>query len=48
MSSVLVYALHKDGAINQTSLGAIAEGSRIAGELGGSCDVVVVGGDAFL
>ena len=45
MSSVLVYALHKDGAINKNSLGAIAEGSRVAGELGGQCDVVVVGGD---
>ncbi len=45
MSSVLVYALHKDGAINKNSLGAIAEGSRVASELGGSCDVVVVGGD---
>ncbi|MEI6448096.1 MAG: electron transfer flavoprotein subunit alpha/FixB family protein [Actinomycetes bacterium] len=44
MSSVLVYALHKDGAINKNSLGAISEGARVAGELGGQCDVVVVGG----
>ncbi|MCX6387761.1 MAG: electron transfer flavoprotein subunit alpha/FixB family protein [Solirubrobacterales bacterium] len=45
MSSVLVYALHKDGVINKNSLGAISEGSRVAGELGGQVDVVVVGGD---
>lgn len=44
MSSVLVYALHKDGVINKNSLGAISEGARVAGELGGQCDVVVVGG----
>lgn len=44
MSSVLVYALHKDGAINKNSLGAISEGARVAAELGGQCDVVVVGG----
>ena len=44
MSSVLVYALHNNGVINKNSLGAISEGSRVAGELGGQCDVVVVGG----
>ena len=44
MSSVLVYALHKDGVINKNSLGAISEGARVAGELGGQVDVVAVGG----
>jgi len=44
MSSVLVYALHKDGVINKNSLGAISEGARVASELGGQCEVVAVGG----
>ncbi len=44
MSSVLVYALHKDGVINKNSLGAISEGARVASALGGQCDVVAVGG----
>jgi electron transfer flavoprotein alpha subunit len=43
MSSILVYALHHDGAFNKNSLGAVSEGARLAGELGGSCDVVVLG-----
>ena len=44
MSSVLVYALHKDGVINKNSLGAISEGARVASALGGQCEVVAVGG----
>jgi len=48
MSGILVYALHHDGAINKNSLGAVSEGARLAGELGGSCDVVVVGDPAGL
>jgi electron transfer flavoprotein alpha subunit len=43
MSSILVYALHHDGAFNKNSLGAVSEGSRLAGELGGECHAVVVG-----
>src|SRR5215207_6284851 len=43
MSSILVYALHNDGAFNKNSLGAVSEGARLAGELGSQCDVVVVG-----
>src|ERR687896_1156830 len=43
MSSVLVYALHYDGAFNKNSLGAVSEGARLAGELGGECHAVVVG-----
>jgi len=43
MSSILVYALHNEGAFNKNSLGAVSEGARLAGELGGECHAVVVG-----
>src|SRR6201747_2147158 len=43
MSNILVYALHYEGAFNKTSLGAVAEASRLAGELGGEAHAVVVG-----
>src|ERR671914_3050016 len=48
MSAILVYALHYDGAFNKNSLGAVSEGARLAGELGGECDAVVVGDRAGL
>jgi electron transfer flavoprotein alpha subunit len=48
MSSILVYALHYDGAFNKNSLGAVSEGARLAGELGSTCDVVVIGERAGL
>ena len=48
MSGILVYALHYDGAFNKNSLGAVSEGARLAGELGGECHVVVVGEPAGL
>jgi electron transfer flavoprotein alpha subunit len=48
MSSILVYALHYDGAFNKNSLGAVSEGARLAGELGGECHAVVVGDKAGL
>jgi electron transfer flavoprotein alpha subunit len=48
MSSILVYALHYDGAFNKNSLGAVSEGARLAGELGGECHAVVVGDTAGL
>jgi electron transfer flavoprotein alpha subunit len=48
MSSILVYALHYDGAFNKNSLGAVSEGARLAGELGDECHVVVVGDPAGL
>ena len=48
MSSILVYALHYEGAFNKNSLGAVSEGARLAGELGGECHVVVVGDKAGL
>jgi electron transfer flavoprotein alpha subunit len=43
MSGILVYALHYDGAFNKNSLGAVAEGGRLAAELGTECHAVVVG-----
>ena len=44
MPGILVYALHDDeGNFNKNSLGAISEGARLAGELGGQVGVVVVG-----
>jgi electron transfer flavoprotein alpha subunit len=45
MADILVYALHYEGAINKNSLGAVAEGARLATELGGECHAIVVGGD---
>jgi electron transfer flavoprotein alpha subunit len=46
--SILVYALHYEGAFNKNSLGAVSEGARLAGELGSECHVVVVGEKAGL
>src|ERR687896_113603 len=48
MSAILVYALHHEGAFNKNSLGAVSEGARLAGELGGECHAVVVGDKAGL
>ena len=45
MADILVYALHYEGAFNKNSLGAVSEGARLAGELGGECHVLVLGGD---
>jgi electron transfer flavoprotein alpha subunit len=45
MSNILVYVLHKDGEFNKNSLGAVSEGAKLAGELGGDAHAVVVGGD---
>jgi len=45
MSNILVYVLHFEGAFNKNSLGAVSEGAKLAAELGGQCDAVVVGGD---
>src|SRR3954464_782695 len=43
MANILVYALHYDGAFNKNSLGAVSEGAKLAGELGGECHAIVVG-----
>jgi electron transfer flavoprotein alpha subunit len=45
MTAILTYALHYDGEFNKNSLGAVSEGARLAGELGGEAAAVVVGGD---
>jgi electron transfer flavoprotein alpha subunit len=45
MADILVYALHYDGAFNKNSLGAVSEGARLAGQIGGECHVLVAGGD---
>ena len=45
MTDILVYVLHKDGEFNKNSLGAVSEGAKLAGELGGEAHAVVVGGD---
>ncbi|HYV15673.1 MAG TPA: electron transfer flavoprotein subunit alpha/FixB family protein [Conexibacter sp.] len=44
MGGILVYVLHYEGAFNKNSLGAVSEGAKLAGELGTTCDAVVVGG----
>ncbi len=44
MSDVLVYVLHRDGAFNKNSLGAVSEAAARAAELGGQAHAVVVGG----
>jgi electron transfer flavoprotein alpha subunit len=45
VSDILVYVLHREGAFNKNSLGAVSEAAKLAGELGGQADAVVVGGD---
>jgi electron transfer flavoprotein alpha subunit len=46
--SILVYALHYEGAFNKNSLGAVSEAGRLASEMGSECHVVVVGEKAGL
>jgi electron transfer flavoprotein alpha subunit len=43
MSSILVYALHYEGAFNKNSLGAVSEAARLASELGSEAHAVVIG-----
>jgi electron transfer flavoprotein alpha subunit len=45
MADVLTYVLHNEGAFNKNSLGAVSEGAARAGDIGGACDAVVLGGD---
>jgi electron transfer flavoprotein alpha subunit len=45
VTDVLTYVLHYGGAFNKNSLGAVSEGAARAGEIGGQCHAVVVGGD---
>jgi electron transfer flavoprotein alpha subunit len=46
MADILTYALHYEGAFNRNSLGAVAEASRLARELGGEAHALVLGEDA--
>jgi electron transfer flavoprotein alpha subunit len=46
-SDILAYALHYEGEFNKNSLGAVSEAARLAGELGGECHVLVLGGDGL-
>ncbi len=43
MADILVYALHYEGAINKNSLGAVSEGAKLAGELGGEAHAILLG-----
>src|SRR5471032_198912 len=43
MANILVYALHYNGAINKNSLGAVSEGAKLAAELGGEAQVILLG-----
>ncbi len=43
MANILVYALHYEGAINKNSLGAVSEGAKLAGELGGEAHAILLG-----
>jgi electron transfer flavoprotein alpha subunit len=43
MADILVYALHYDGAFNRNSLGAVSQAAKLAAEVGGKADAVVVG-----
>jgi electron transfer flavoprotein alpha subunit len=45
MADILTYVLHYEGELNKNSLGAVSEGARLAGELGGECHAVLVGSD---
>ncbi len=46
MADILTYVLHYEGAFNKNSLGAVSEGARLAGQIGGGeCHALVLGGD---
>ncbi len=45
MADILTYVLHYEGELNKNSLGAVSEGARLAGETGGECHALVLGGD---
>jgi len=45
MADILVYVLHYEGELNKNSLGAVSEGARLAGEIGGEAHAVLVGDD---
>ena len=43
MSGILTYVLHYEGEFNKNSLGAVSEAAKLAGELGGQAEVLVLG-----
>jgi electron transfer flavoprotein alpha subunit len=43
MADILVYALQYEGAFNRNSLGAVSQAAKLAAELGGHADAVVLG-----
>src|SRR3954466_4807478 len=43
MPGILTYALHYEGEFNKNSLGAVSEAAKLAGELGGQAEVLVLG-----
>src|SRR6185437_5794455 len=43
MADILVYALQYEGAFNRNSLGAVSQAAKLAAELGGRADAVVIG-----
>src|SRR5688572_1322331 len=43
MADILVYVLHYEGELNKNSLGAVSEGARLAGEIGGEAHAILVG-----
>src|SRR5687767_12876946 len=43
MADILVYVLHYQGELNKNSLGAVSEGARLAGEIGGEAHAILVG-----
>jgi electron transfer flavoprotein alpha subunit len=46
MANILVYVLHYEGAFNKNSLGAMSQGAKLAGEIGGEAHAIVVGDSA--
>jgi electron transfer flavoprotein alpha subunit len=47
MPDVLTYVLHYEGEFNKNSLGAVSEGAARAGEIGGECHALVLGGEGL-
>ncbi|MGA2469323.1 MAG: electron transfer flavoprotein subunit alpha/FixB family protein [Solirubrobacteraceae bacterium] len=43
MGDILIYALHHEGSLNDSSLGALCEGAKLARALGGEAHAIVLG-----
>src|SRR4051794_9016196 len=43
MPGILTYALHYEGEFNKNSLGAVSQAAKLASELGGQAEVLVLG-----